>query len=434
MKDVGIFVSHSSKYVDIANSLKLSLHALEAETPLAIKISEDMAGATDWRQWIEENVRSADIFLLLFPHVNMDMGWCNYELGRFYDGKRKVVCIKNTDIPEPPPPFQPYQAYNADEAGIGKFIDELFVKGTFTGGEPINANVGQITQPLYERAQRVARELAQKFAQARVREQFYERRVVLSVHYKGTKEFDAEASTIQGNADGLALLGLGNVANVPWSTVRQTVGDKVRWPSQLEEALPFITEGALPPALSPFGADVIYIPVIARALSIDNVLGEVVLIFVAVDTKQLRPLLDWSTPKNMPDAFALLVQLVRMLSRARWEILESRYQEVKYHAPTPERCAEIARLVNEDYDQMGRNAENWGIHGIEQFYGVFAHDLRANATECSEEWLQFMNALRRAPVQNSDDLSRRLKDLLDNNAKWLELAAKQFTLTAAELR
>ena len=39
MNDVGIFVSHSSKYVDIANSLKLSLHALEAETPLAIKIS-----------------------------------------------------------------------------------------------------------------------------------------------------------------------------------------------------------------------------------------------------------------------------------------------------------------------------------------------------------------------------------------------------------
>ena len=99
----------------------------------------------------------------------MDLGWCNYELGRFYDGKRKVVCIKNTDISEPPPPFQPYQAYNADEAGIGKFIDELFVKGTFTDGEPINANVGQITQPLYERAQRVARELAQKFAHTRDR-------------------------------------------------------------------------------------------------------------------------------------------------------------------------------------------------------------------------------------------------------------------------
>ena len=59
----------------------------------------------------------------------MDIGWCNYELGRFYDGKRKIVCIKNTDIPQPPPAFQPYQAYDADEAGILEFIDELFVSG-----------------------------------------------------------------------------------------------------------------------------------------------------------------------------------------------------------------------------------------------------------------------------------------------------------------
>jgi hypothetical protein len=109
---VKIFVSHSTTYKDIAKSLKLSLQALESETLLDIKISEEMAGATDWRRWIDDNVRSSDIFLLLFPHANMDMGWCNYELGRFYDEKRHVVCIKNTDITEPPPAFQPYQAYD----------------------------------------------------------------------------------------------------------------------------------------------------------------------------------------------------------------------------------------------------------------------------------------------------------------------------------
>ena len=227
MDNLKIFVSHNTKYVDIAKSLKLSLQALESKTRLDVKISEEMAGATDWRQWIEENVRSADIFLLLFPHASMDIGWCNYELGRFYDGKRKIVCIKNTDIPQPPPAFQPYQAYDADEAGILKFIDELFVSGTFTDGIPLNKDVGQITGNLYERAQSVANELAQKFAQARVREQLYERRIVLSVRYDETKRFDAEASTIEGNADGLNLLGLGQVATVPWSTVRQSIGEAV---------------------------------------------------------------------------------------------------------------------------------------------------------------------------------------------------------------
>src|SRR5438309_5856845 len=135
MQAVKIFVSHGTRYSEIAKSLKLSLQALEAETLLLdIKISEEMAGATDWRQWIEDNVRTADVFLLLYPHASMDMGWCNYELGRFYDQKRHIVCIKNTDIPKPPPAFQPYQAYDADEAGLLKFINELFVLGTFTDG------------------------------------------------------------------------------------------------------------------------------------------------------------------------------------------------------------------------------------------------------------------------------------------------------------
>ena len=140
MDIVKIFLSHNTKYIDLATYLKNSLHALEIKpsTQLDIKISEEMAGATDWRQWIEDNVRSADIFLLLFPHASIDMSWCTYELGRFYDGKRKIVCIKNTDIPNPPPPFQPYQAYEGDEAGILKFIHELFV----SPGRPFDARSG----------------------------------------------------------------------------------------------------------------------------------------------------------------------------------------------------------------------------------------------------------------------------------------------------
>jgi hypothetical protein len=434
MDNLKIFVSHNTKYVDIAKSLKLSLQALESKTRLDVKISEEMAGATDWRQWIEENVRSADIFLLLFPHASMDIGWCNYELGRFYDVKRKIVCIKNTDIPQPPPAFQPYQAYDADEAGILKFIDELFVTGTFTNGTPLNKDVGQVTGELYERAQSVAHELAQKFAQARVREQLYERRIVLSVRYDETKRFDAEASTIEGNTDGLNLLGLGQAATVPWSTVRQSISEAVDWPAELEGALQSITAGSLPPALSPFFASSgIYIPVIIKGQSVDGVLGEVAVIFVAVNTDRLRPLLDWSLPASMPDAFALLVRLMRMMFRARWEILEPRYQEAEYRAPILERCAEIARSVITDYERMQRDARNQGIEGIDKFYAAFSHDLRTDIKAYGEEWMRLMKALM-APVESSADLSSRLKDLLDNNAKWLEIAAKQFSLTAAHLR
>ena len=45
MDNLKIFVSHNTKYVDIAKSLKLSLQALESKTRLDVKISEEMAGA-----------------------------------------------------------------------------------------------------------------------------------------------------------------------------------------------------------------------------------------------------------------------------------------------------------------------------------------------------------------------------------------------------
>jgi TIR domain len=433
---VKIFLSHNSKYIDLAASLKNSLHALEVKplTQLDIKISEEMEGATDWRQWIEDNVRNADIFLLLFPHASMDMSWCNYELGRFYDGKRKIVCMKNTDIPNPPPPFQPYQAYDADEAGIRKFIDELFVRGTFTENKPLNPKVGSPTEDIYGVAQNIARQLARKFAQARMRDQFYERRIVLSVRYDEANRFDPEASTVQGNAEGVQLLGLSDAPSVPWSAVRRSIGDAEAWPSLLEQAISSIAVGSLPPTLPPFFASgMIYIPVIARVRSVDEVLKEVVVIFVAVDTDRLRPLLDWSLPASMPDSLAMLVRLVRMMFRARWDILDQRYQEVKYQSPTPEQCAEVTRSVLADYGRMQQDAVNQGIQGIDKFYGLFARDLRPDVEACGDEWVRLIDALRGAPAQDSEALAGRLKALRDNNTKWLELAAKQFVVAIHDL-
>ena len=347
MDPVKIFLSHNSKYIDLAASLKNSLDALEIKpsTQLDIKISEEMDGGANWRQWIEDNVRSADIFLLIFPHASMDMSWCNYELGRFYDGKRKIICIKNTDIPDPPPPFQSYQAYDGDEAGILKFINELFVRGTFTDNKPLNPKIGLPAEEIYGVAQGVARQLAQKFAQARLRQQLYEWRIVLSVRYDAANQFDPEASTVQGNADGMQLIGFSDAPSVPWSAVRRSIGAAEDWPRCWRGAIPSLTAGSLPPALPPFLASgTLYIPVIARAQSVDDVLKELALIFVAIDKDRLRPMLDWSLPAAMPDGFAVLVRLVRMMFRARWDILEPSYQEIKYHSPTPERCAEIGAL------------------------------------------------------------------------------------------
>ena len=434
MDPIKIFVSHSTKYAEIAKSLKLSLQALESEIRLDIKISEEMAGATDWRQWIEENVRSADVFLLLYPHASMEMGWCNYELGRFYDTKRLVACIKNTDIAKPPPAFQPYQAYDADEPGFAKFIEELFVSGRFSNGTALNPSIGNVSTDFYARAKDVAKVLAQQFADARVREHLYERRIVISARYNEANQFDVEKSTVEGNPDGLTLLGLDQLATVKWSAIRQSLGAAVDWPAEVEKAMPFITTGALPPALPPFRTQTgIYIPIIAKAESVDGILRQLILIFVTADAARLRPLFDWSFPPAMPGTFIALLQIVRMMLRARWEILEPRYQEEpKYRAPSAERCAEIAQSVIGDYDQMQREAEEAGMSGLDSFYATFHRDLRADVEACGEEWVQLINRLRATQVDKPDELGRQLKALLGNNAKWLNIAGRQFLLTVAD--
>lgn len=66
MDAVKIFLSFSTAYTTVAKGLKQALLTLETDNaPLDIQFSVDMQGAADWRRWIEEQVRSADVFLLV---------------------------------------------------------------------------------------------------------------------------------------------------------------------------------------------------------------------------------------------------------------------------------------------------------------------------------------------------------------------------------
>src|SRR4051812_23729407 len=199
MDPLNIFVSHASKYADIANSFKRSLLAVKSSRPLNVKLSEDMPAGREWRKWIDDNVRTADVFVLLYPHPSMDLGWCNYELGRFYQRDDNVVCIRNIDIPTPAV-FEPYQSIEADHPGLTKFLKDLFVAGgALTKGEVLNADVGKVSSDDGALANDIAKELAEKFAAARVDEQLYERRLVIAVKYATAGKLDAENSIIEGN-------------------------------------------------------------------------------------------------------------------------------------------------------------------------------------------------------------------------------------------
>jgi hypothetical protein len=435
---LSIFVSHSSRYKDLAVQLKLSLQALETDAYLDIRISEDMAGAKDWRVWIEENVRSSDVFLLMYPHASMDMGWCNYELGRFYNEEktgRYIACIKNVDISTPPPAFQPYQAYDASPAEIFTFLRELFVTGEFTNGKALNKEVGRAGTDFHARAREVANDLANGFTEARVKEYFYERRIVISLRYDEAGQLSHDKSTVQGNTEGLGLLGLVDTSTGTWATLRASLGDKGGWLSELEAALPAVITGALPPVLPPYRAQSgIYLPIVVKAEIGDGRPRQVIVIFVSAGIERLLPILGWSFPRAMPTSLTYLVVLFRSMFKARWEIVEPRYQQLRGKMASEQRCQEIAQDVIRDFDVMHDDFEDQGNAGLGQFYSAFNRDLRLEVEASSDEWLDLVKRLRVAAEQPGQDVEAILKALLKNNSRWLTVTSAQFSHAIADLQ
>jgi len=123
---------------------------------------------------------------------------------------------------------------------------------------------------------------------------------------------------------------------------------------------------------------------------------------------------------------------VRMMFRARWEILQPRYQEVRFRTPTKERCADIAQAVVSEFAQMQRDADQVGMGGLDKFYSAFHRDLRDDVDAFSEEWMK-LNEKLNAGTHDAEAVNEHLKNLLANNAKWLTIAAKQFSLTVTDL-
>jgi len=434
MNELSIFVSHGTKYADIAKTFKRSLLEVKSSKKLSIKLSEDMPAGREWRQWIDDNVRTADVFVLLYPHTTMDMGWCNYELGRFYKSDDNVVCIRNTDIPKPPPVFEPYQSIEADQAGLTKFMKDLFVTGALTKNEVLNPDVAKVSSEDGTLVNDLAGQLAEKFAAARVDEQLYERRLVVSIKYTSPGKLDPDNSIIEGNDSGLNVLGFHYMPGMKWSDVRTVLVTSSEWPLELERAMAAIAAGQLPPPLSPFRTPSgIFIPVIVRAEIVDRVLRQVFVIFVPADSERLRPLFEGSAlPIGMPANLKSLIHVLRLIFRARWDILEPRRAEAMYETPSKERCAEIVGVVLADYQQLTRDLASVNLKGDDAFHELFEEDLWKDIDAYSKEWLELTRRLKEELPDNAEALARALTELRNNNAKWMNISATQFTRAVAK--
>jgi TIR domain-containing protein len=434
MDSLGIFLSHGHKYADMAKSLKASLLSLPSSKSLNVMLSEDMPAGKEWRKWIDDSVHAADVFVLLYPHTSMDMNWCNYEIGRFYQRDDNVVCIRNTNIAKSPPVFEPYQAIEGDRVGLTKFMEDLFAKGAWTNGAVLNPDVAKVTSQDRECVAKIAQELADKFSDARVDEQLYERRLVMSVKYASPGKLDPEQTIIEGNDDGMKLLGFNYLPGMKWSDIRNALATSHEWPMELEQAISKMGSGQLPPPLSPFRSPSgIFIPVIVRAEIVDRKLRQVFVIFVPADSDQLGALIEGSSlPSTMPATLKSLVQLLRLIFRARWDILEPRRAEARLKQPSRERCAEIVSQVLADYDELNGALAGLHLSGDDAFHGLFDRELWGEIDEGGKQWLDIVNGLRTKPPEDAEELCKVLSALRNNNAKWMNIGATQFSRAVAQ--
>ena len=72
------------------------------------------------------------------------------------------------------------------------------------------------------------------------------------------------------------------------------------------------------------------------------------------------------------------------------------------------------------------------LAGEDAFHALFDQELWEEIASGSKEWLEIVKGMRTQPPDNPDDLDKALSGLRNNNARWMNLGAKQFTNVVAQ--
>jgi hypothetical protein len=190
-----------------------------------------------------------------------------------------------------------------------------------------------------------------------------------------------------------------------------------------------MASGQLPPPLSPFlSSSGIFVPVIVRVEIVDRVLRQVFVIFVPADAERLGALFEGSSlPMRMPTTLKSLVHLLRLMFRARWDVIEPRRGDAIRNNPSRERCAELVRLIMADYEELSSDLANLHIGGDDAFHEIFDQELWGEIDACSREWLDLVSGLRTKSPDNAQELVDVLTELRSNIGKWLKSVRANLT-------
>jgi hypothetical protein len=134
------FLSHKSHHAFAAQALVSALSILLP--PNEIFRAEEIEKGEDWRANIDQALRDAKCFILLYSDPQLDWSWCFYEAGAFAKmstaSERLVFCIHPADV-EPPSPLANLQTISATPEQLEKWMRNDLCK--IVGCQQPSANV-----------------------------------------------------------------------------------------------------------------------------------------------------------------------------------------------------------------------------------------------------------------------------------------------------
>lgn len=330
---VQVFVSHKTEDKRLAEKIRDKLMIL-SNSYLKPILCYEIPGGKQYQEVIEESLRDSNILIFLYTSKEADLKWCLYEAGVFVGSnkseKKHLLCIKGSEIEEPPVVMKNLQAYNANEEGIENFLQDLLCKDTFTG-EIINDTLLTDNKREYERA---IEEIEREFSASVISTEFFSRRasIMFPKALNNEDKIQLDKAMITGNEHTMEILGVNKMSS--WENLYELHSNtgNAKWLDEIEECVHKICRQATPNRLlTPFrsitnGID--YTPMVSRVERIQNNPIRICVIFI--DThhylKQTdRPKVPF---KMMPPDHKAITQLISMALTLRWEIIEPYFDSI----------------------------------------------------------------------------------------------------------
>jgi hypothetical protein len=426
-KVVSVFFSYKSKEEETARAIVDVLKKKSAgklDFCYQADFTEKIVGK-EWRQWIKQNVRKANWFILLLPDPSDDYDWCLFETGQFeaqFTSADRMICLHHPDSMIPSP-IQDYHTVAARIPEMKKFLRMVFVnENPIPGMDPINKEIHDEIPAMAEEIVHAISPLKRNTFR-KIYEPWIELKIQNAEELKDKDDLD-RAIVLSANQEALDLFDFSENPET-LGKLREGLSEENgdgRWRNELLHVVRRIAGGRkFFPIQAVFQADSgkIYRPVLC---AIDR-LGEKGPIdrFHVTFTEEVSAIDDTAIPRPV----AVIATILRFAFRYKWEILE-RFGKGAFNEEDAMRLDNAIRRINKDW-------ESRGIGGEEVIIELFP---KREATKI-KEMLSHYHMLRNQEGtgeldiaiqnRNTEKISELLEGLFPINQEFLEMTTIRFT-------